>query len=135
VKRERYLLDTCALIWLLQGNKRMKSFVEKNKDYYPDWAVSLDSLREVLYKKTIKKNITTLTYKQIISLLNDYNMKICFFGLKELDTLANLPYYKEHKDPNDRHIIATAITEKRTVVTGDLDFSLYEKNGLQLLEI
>jgi len=135
VKRERYLLDTCALIWLLQGHKRIKSFVEKNKDYYPDWAVSLDSLREILYKSAINKITINYTYRQIIDLLKEYNIKICVFGIKELDTLSTLPYYSKHKDPNDRHIIATAITENRIVVTGDLNFSLYEKHGLKFLEV
>ena len=135
MKRERYLLDTCALIWLLKGHERMKSFVEKNKDYYPDWGVSLDSLREILYKTTANKITINYTYQQIMNLLKTYNIKICVFGLKELDTLSTLPYYSTHKDPNDRHIIATAITEKRIVVTGDLDFAIYEKHGLQLLEI
>ena len=135
MKRERYLLDTCALIWLLQGHKRMKSFVEKNKDYYPDWAVSMDSLRELLYKSAVNKLTINYTYQQIMNLLKTYNIKICVFGLKELDTLSTLPCYSKHKDPNDRHIIATAITEKRIVVTGDLDFATYEKHGLQLLEI
>ena len=135
MKRERYLLDTCALIWLLQGNKRVKSFVENNKDYYPDWAVSLDSLKEILYKKATNKLNIDLTYKQIISTLEEYNMQICLFERRDLDVLSGLPYFDTHKDPNDRNIIATAITRKRIIVTGDSDFQLYEKHGLQLLQV
>jgi PIN domain nuclease of toxin-antitoxin system len=95
----------------------------------------MDSLRELLYKKAISKDVVNYTYPQIMELMETYDIKICVFGQKELETLSNLPFYSKHKDPNDRHIIATAITEKRTIVTGDLDFSLYEKHGLQLMEI
>jgi len=135
MKRERYLLDSCVLVWLLQGNKRVKSFVENNKDYYPDWAVSLDSLKEILYKKAINKLDINLTYKQIINALEEYNMQICLFERRDLDALSTLPYFDTHKDPNDRHIIATAIARKRVIVTGDLDFQLYEKHGLQLFHV
>ena len=135
MKRERYLLDTCALIWLLQGHKRIKSFVEKNKLYYPDWAVSVDSLKEILYKIVGGKLTINYTYRQMIELLKEYDIKICIFGMKELDTLEKLPFYQKHKDPHDRNIIATAITENRTIVTGDGEFHLYQKNGLSLLEI
>ena len=135
MKRERYLLDTCALIWLLQGHERIKSFVEKTKDYYPDWAVSMDSLKEISYKIAGGKLIINYTYRQTIELLKEYDIKICIFGMKELDTLEKLPFYKKHKDPHDRNIIATAITENRTIVTGDGDFHLYQEDGLSLLEI
>jgi PIN domain nuclease of toxin-antitoxin system len=104
-------------------------------DSYPDWSVALDSLREILYKKEINKITITYSYTQIIELLNTYNIKIYTFGMKELDTLSKLPFYIAHKDPNDRHIIATAITDNRVVVTGDLRFQLYEKDGLKLLQV
>jgi len=135
MKRERYLLDTCVLIWLLQGNNRIKSFIEYNKDFYPDWAVSVDSLKEILYKIATNKLNIILTYKQIIKTLDEFNLQVCLFEKRDLDILSGLPFFDSHKDPNDRNIIATGIARKRIVVTGDLDFQLYEKYGLQLLKV
>ena len=135
MKRERYLFDTCTLIWLLQGNKRIQSFWERNKDYNNDWAVSVDSLKEILHKKTINKLNIKLSYKQIMQAMEDENLHICAFEKKDLDVLSELPYFDTHKDPNDRNIIATAIARKRIVVTGDNSFEFYEKHGLQLLQI
>jgi PIN domain nuclease of toxin-antitoxin system len=135
MKRERYLLDTCTLIWLLQGNKRVKSFWEKNKDYNNDWMVSVDSLKEILHKKAINKLDIKLSYKQIVQAMEDENLQICSFEKMDLDALSSLPYFDKHKDPNDRNIIATAIARKRVIVTGDTRFELYEKHGLQLLQI
>jgi len=76
-----------------------------------------------------------MTYKQIISALTTEDLQICYFEKKDLDILSGLPYFDRNKDPNDRSIIATAISRKRVLITGDKDFSLYEKHGLQLLEI
>ena len=135
MKRERYLFDTCTLIWLLQGKKRIKSFWEKHKDNYDDFAISIDSLKEILYKQSINKLDIKLTYPQIIKLLQDNDLQICHFEKRDLDILSGLPFFKENNDPNDRSIISTAISRKRILVTSDSDFKLYEKHGLQLLLI
>jgi len=55
MKQERYLFDTCTLIWLLKGHNRIKPFWQKHKDGYNDWAISIDSLKEILYKQAIGK--------------------------------------------------------------------------------
>ena len=134
MKRNRYLLDTCALIWLLQGHNHIKSFWEKHKDYYDDFAISIDSLKEILYKQAIHKLELQMTYKQMIKALESENLQICYFEKRDLDVLSDLPFFEKHKDPCDRHIIATAIAQKRVLVSGDLDFPLYEKHGLRLLQ-
>ena len=135
MKRERYLLDTCVLIWLLKGHKRIESFWEKHKDNYDDFAISIDSVKEVLYKQAINKLELQMTYKQMIKAVESENLQICYFEKRDLDTLSDLPFFKEHNDPNDRNIIAIAISRKRVLVSGDLNFQLYEKFGLQLLQV
>ena len=42
-----------------------------------------------------------------------------------LETFANLPLFPNHKDPFDRLIIATAITDNLSIITTDTKFSLY----------
>ena len=135
MKRERYLFDTCTLIWLLQGHKRIKSFWEKHKDNYDDFAISIDSLKEILYKQSINRLELKMTYKQMIEAVENENLQICHFEKRDLDILSGLPFFKENNDPNDRSIISTAISRKRVLVTGDSDFKLYENHGLQLLLI
>ena len=38
-------------------------------------------------------------------------------------------------DPTDRNIIAHAIADKRILISGDSNFSLYEPAGLKFLEV
>ena len=49
---------------------------------------------------------------------------------KNLETYANLPLYDGHTDPNDRLIIAQAISDKLPLISSDLKFALYTKNKL-----
>ncbi|MBR2237212.1 MAG: hypothetical protein IJ887_04960 [Prevotella sp.] len=52
-----------------------------------------------------------------------------------LDTNARLRtnVAKGHKDPFDHMIISHAITEKMTLVSSDLRFPFYRRQGLSLL--
>lgn len=52
---------------------------------------------------------------------------------RHLQTLINLPLYEDHRDPNDRLIIAQAIADKITLVSSDRKFSRYEKLGLDFM--
>jgi len=56
-------------------------------------------------------------------------------NMDSLKVLFSLPYFKKHSDPTDRHIISTAIATKRILISGDIKFGLYTKNGLMLLEV
>ena len=52
---KKYLLDTCALIWYLEGSKRVKSIAEKIEYFDGDFAISVESLREIIHKIQIGK--------------------------------------------------------------------------------
>ena len=39
----------------------------------------------------------------------------------------------DHRDPNDRLVIAQAISDKTALISSDHKFSLYEKNGLDFV--
>ena len=62
------------------------------------------------YKQTIKAKIEVLPINSIY-----------------LSTLSNLPQFPNHKDPFDRLIIATAITDKLSIVSIDSKFELYKE--------
>lgn len=53
--------------------------------------------------------------------------------MKHIDTLAALPIYDDHRDPNDRMIIAQAISDKIPLVSSDRKFIRYERYGLDFI--
>lgn len=50
-----------------------------------------------------------------------------------LNSLANLPFYDDHRDPNDRMIVAQAISDRIPLVSSDRKFSRYECYGLDFI--
>ncbi|MCK5342854.1 MAG: type II toxin-antitoxin system VapC family toxin [Candidatus Heimdallarchaeota archaeon] len=115
------LLDTCVLLWLLEGdsrivdNKNLISFLNQRRRFF-----SSISIAEMEIKKSIGK----------LKIPDEYQDRIMESGIKELGFsredaghLGSLPFY--HKDPFDRMLIATAINNSMIIVTGDKSFCNY----------
>ena len=132
---KRYLLDTCALAWYFVKNERMDTLGEDIEYYRGDFAISMDSVKELVYLLQYGKMQLGMDFKSLIELLISLNIGIIDFGMDCLNVLSSLPACKNHTDPTDRHIIATAIAKRRILISGDKKFGQYVKNGLTFLEI
>lgn len=71
---------------------------------------------------------------QILEDLPLAGIDICTIDARHLHTLAMLPLFADHNDPNDRLIIAQAICDGVPLISTDLKFRLYEPHGLLLVE-
>lgn len=60
-------------------------------------------------------------------------MNIATVSKKHLQQVAVLPMYEKHRDPNDRLIIAQALSDRTALISSDQKFSLYERDGLELI--
>ena len=124
MRNSNLILDTCALLWLVNG---MNEISEKTRQKISSaeivfisaisaWEISLKVAQgklelpkepEIWFKTAIKSHNLFLT---------PLNLEILFEANK-------LPWH--HRDPADRFIIATAIKENATIVTADKKFKLY----------
>ncbi len=59
---------------------------------------------------------------------------ICGIDTRHLSTLADLPLFADHNDPNDRLIIAQAISDGVPLISTDYKFRQYIPYGLLLIE-
>ena len=131
----RFIIDTCILIWLIEGNKRVDDISYDMQYYQGDFFISMESVTEMIYliqSEKFKINIS------ITKMLNDFkqlNLKILDFDLKALNVLKELPFFNEHKDPIDRKIIAHSIANNCTLISSDSNFPLYEPYGLTYIEV
>jgi len=132
---KRYFLDTCVLIWLIDGDKRVKNVAYDIKYYQGNFAVSIEVLKEFANLLASEKVKMAYDDKKLIAELASLGIEICNFDKKHLKSLFDLPYFKIHSDPTDRNIIAHAIADKRILISGDGNFALYEKAGLKFLEV
>lgn len=130
---KRYLLDTCALIWFLTEDKRMESIAYDIDYYLCDCAVSIESIKELLYLIQSGKMEMDISFSELIKLLLSKHITIYLVKLDTLKVLSELPFFRKHPDPSDRVIIAHAISENRILVSGDMNFKFYPE--LQLLAV
>ena len=134
---KRYLLDTCALTWYFDEHKRAKDIAEDIEYYQGDFVTSVVTVKELVYlvQSGKLKFSFDFDFDGFMTLLKEKNIDVVYFDNACLKVLFSLPFYKNHPDPTDRHIIATAIAKKRILVSGDAKFGVYTKNGLLYLEI
>lgn len=80
-----------------------------------------------------KKNDFLRNVGDTNSWLVQAGIQVVSVTMRHLDTLASLPLDANHRDPNDRLIIAQAITDRVPLVSSDAKFTRYAKNGLEFV--
>ena len=132
---KRYFIDTCVLIWLIDGNKRVDDVRYDMQYYQGDFFISMESVTEMIYLIQSGKFKINIPITKILNDFKQLNLKILDFDTKALDVLKELPFFKEHKDPTDRKIIAHAIANHYTLISSDDNFPLYEPYGLKYINV
>jgi PIN domain nuclease of toxin-antitoxin system len=124
------MLDTCGLIWLVNGGGKISDETLKSIEKANIVYVSVATALEIGCKAAIKKLELPMDaekwYGKVLSIHDLVEIpitgKIALFS-------AALPMI--HKDPADRIIIATAILNRLPVVTHDSRFSQYSVEVLK----
>jgi PIN domain nuclease of toxin-antitoxin system len=122
---KKYLLDTHALLWFLEGNERLSSKVNQLLLYQPqDYFLSVASLWEITIKVSLNKLQMKHSLTELEKLLFQNGVSLLPINFLHLKELVQLPFH--HKAPFDRLIISQAKTENLTIVSIDGFFSDYE---------
>ena len=124
------MLDTCALLWLATGARRLSRSTLKEINQAPAVYVSAISGFEVAIKSASGKLKLPLPAAEWFDKVVDHHgLSILPLDLHVCIAAAELPPI--HNDPCDRFIIAEAKRHDLTVVTADERF---EKYGLTVLD-
>ena len=121
----RLLLDTHVFLWFLAGDSRLRKSPrrrieangnEKFLSVASVWEMAIkaslgklrldDPLSEIVERGTVESGIT------IVGIGKDHALRV-----------AGLPWH--HRDPFDRLLVAQAMHERLTLVTGDSAFDAY----------
>ena len=120
----RYLLDTCAVVWLGMGGGELSDAAKRRISVAAELHYSAISAWEIARLQKEGKIVIPNTPN---GFLGDLAAKYGLSSIPPTDDImiraSQLP--EHHKDPADRIIIATAIAKDLTVVTGDGKFKLY----------
>ena len=124
------LLDTCALIWLGNGDPALsldaRQVIEESEEVY----VSPISLWEVSNKcRKGKLQLKFPLREWFDRILQRYQLEILPLTNEVMFLAGELP--EHHKDPADRMIIASAMVNGLVVATADKNFPIY---GIQTIE-
>lgn len=123
----RYLLDTCALIWLVQKSKHLSSSVRQSLAQGADIFVSPVTAWEIAVKHQAGKLKLPLDPGEWFRIaVESFLLTILPLDYLTLVKSAQLPPH--HSDPADRTIIAVALSNALPVVTGDGRFAAYGVN-------
>lgn len=120
----RYLLDTCALIWLGMGGGDLGANAKRRIGVASSLHYSSISAWEIARLQKEGKIVIPSDPAAFLADLSD------MYGISAIPPnddimlrAAQLPDC--HRDPADRIIIATAISNGMAIVTGDSKFSQY----------
>jgi PIN domain nuclease of toxin-antitoxin system len=128
----KYLLDTHIILWLAENSPKLSSSAkaiildEANKKY-----VSIASCWEVSIKLSLNKLDLVGGTREFFHIIRENGLILLQVEEDYLSTLENLPYH--HRDPFDRLIVVTAISEKLVLLTDDSQLLDYAGVDLQIV--
>lgn len=136
----RYYLDTNILVFLLEkrSDEISKEVGELIMDYENLLFTSTICVHELIHlsqigKLHIKRKGKNTDISEFSLWLDEMSIKIVPVTVQNLQTYSTLPLFDEHRDPNDRLIIAQAISDKIALVSSDRKFYMYDNYGLEFV--
>jgi PIN domain nuclease of toxin-antitoxin system len=126
-----FLLDTMTFIRAFaDGVQGMPKRVQKLLSA-PDeeFFVSTISLSEIAIKTSVGK--LNFSINDVQDAITDMGFRTIGYGERDVKALFFLPFFKDHKDPFDRMLIATALAQEIPIIGSDKHFKKYK--GLQII--
>ena len=121
---QHLLLDTQAVVAWAQGVAPAKIVSMIQKGVRPH--VSMVSLWEFLLKKNRFQDIG-ISFADIQRVVGRLGAALLSVELHHLQTLEQLPFLRDHRDPFDRLLISQAISERFILVGKDRIFAQFTK--------
>ena len=121
----RLFVDTHALIWYVDQDHLLSSKSHAAiSDPKNDLLLSAATIWEIAIKNGLGKLTLSQSYRGWIDqAIFDLRLSLLPITVENCSKQLSLPYH--HGDPFDRMIIAQAMTESISIVSGDTAFDLY----------
>ena len=126
----KLLVDTCAIIWLATGDRKLSQFTRdamRDAELLCFSSISIWEIARLVKAGDLEIPVTSARLADM--LVERYDMKE--LPINNSIALRSSALPEIHKDPADRFIIATALLNEFTVVTGDHRFAEYGVETIQ----
>ena len=135
----QYYLDTNILYFALHLDndsisREVLDILDDPSNTLRTSTVCVSELIYVIQTKLANTKKKQVNANKVIDKLGQLNISIAPIRTNHLQTFADLPFFENHKDPNDRLIVAQAISDKIPLISSDLKFPLYVSSGLQFIQ-
>jgi PIN domain nuclease of toxin-antitoxin system len=118
------ILDTCALLFLANGDRRLSRSARERLGSEPvRWFCAISSFEIALKHQQGKLELPLAPLRWLRKLEDRYGLTELPLDSALCTAAAELPHH--HRDPFDRFIIAAALRLRVPVVTIDPKFSMY----------
>ncbi len=122
---DRYLLDTHTAIWYFNGDKALSETARKIiLDLSNQIHLSIISVWELAIKTSLGKLEFNGKAARFVHFAETYDFIILPIKTDHLTALEKLPLL--HRDPFDRLLVATAISEQMTFISTDKNVAQYD---------
>lgn len=137
----RYYLDTNILIFSLfgsGGSNLSSDTLDILTDYSTVKLTSTVCVQELIHlcqigKITSGRKKLPVSSDSVLKIVRDFDVSIVAVSERHLEKMAALPFHEDHRDPNDRLIIAQAISDRIPLISSDGKFSEYSGDGLDFV--
>ena len=122
-----YLIDTHILIWYMEEDRQLSSDIYEILTNPKNiiW-IGQVSIYEIAIKKAIGKFETfTISIDDLVEQIKKDGFQIMHVKNSHLARYGDIPLLEIHKDPFDRLILATALSENIPVISADEKFKNY----------
>ena len=118
------------MLWILSNQNEKLTNLQKailenpNIEKY----VSQISLMEIAIKQKLGKlgTFDNVSIEAIVEEINANELLVLNIQNQHVSAYSNVPLQEQHRDPFDRFLIATALSENMSMMTSDEKFRLYE---------
>jgi PIN domain nuclease of toxin-antitoxin system len=118
----RVLVDTHAALWLLDDDKRLSRSAEETLTQ-PSNEVLLSAA--VVWEISIKRSLGKLNAPDgFAEILLDSGATPLAVSIEHAEAVRSLPWH--HRDPFDRMLVAQAMVEDASIVSGDARLGAYD---------
>jgi len=119
------ILDTHAIIWFLEDDKRLsRAALDAINNLENVIYVSIASVWEVAIKLSTRKLAFDGGIGNFIEAIHINDFELLDISPRHIKMVAELPFI--HRDPFDRMLVAQAMTEDMTILTVDENVTKYE---------
>ncbi len=123
-KRKSLILDTCALLFLANGDRRLSAGARKKLSTTRVVSICAITGFEIALKVAHGKLELPLAPSEwLTGMVDEYDLGVIDLDLELCQVAAELPSI--HRDPCDRFIIAAALRDNAGIVTADPVFGRY----------